>query len=59
MEGQGPRLCPGKFESEDQEMETTRMKTFVKVVIVVGVLTGLAMYIGGILAIWRFVLLGV
>lgn len=40
-------------------METTRMKTFVKVVIVVGVLTGLAMYIGGILAIWRFVLLGV
>lgn len=39
-------------------METTRMKTFVKVVIAVGVLTGLAMYIGGILAIWRFVLLG-
>lgn len=40
-------------------METTRMKTFVKVVIAAGVLTGLAMYIGGILAVWRFVLMGV
>lgn len=28
-------------------METTRMKIFIKVLIAVGVLTGLAMYIGG------------
>lgn len=40
-------------------METTRMKIFIKVLIAVGVLTGLAMYIGGILVIWRFVLMGV
>lgn len=34
-------------------------RTFVMLLLAAGILSGLAMYIGGILAIWRFVLMGV